>query len=746
MNEEEDIRGGATDEQINQAYKERLILDQQDPRTDEKFLEERAKQKQAEEEDTTTDKLESRGYKGNRKSIRQRQKEARERALDKRDKEGSTVTRSPGQVFTRGKDTIEVPDRDMRTGQLIPNETELDQFGNPLLAAGFEITANTILDLFTPILPLQSGGSYVINLISQIIRDPSKIGSLNQLEAGAAAASSLIPGANQYSTFLKSVKPATRGTQLARQVGRGAVDANIQLAGMKLGEGEEITLEDIQAATLFGGGLGGIVGTAPEIFKGGGDLPKVFRNIRRRIDGTLPGNERITPEGFNLGKAEPEFEPTTAFAMGGPGSGRRKKVDTKALEAAGQGNIFKSFADDPRLGQTDDQIMEAYKAARLRLGDPYSEPRQLPRSAAERRLVPSMFTKFLTEDPSIPQSKVQEYIDAVTDERRGRKLYNLVAGKPFARKRSNKGLTGTLIFLNDAYLSGRSGVKKLGNVTMNDLTPIRARTGSPQDIADEMSAIFGRDITPDTLEDIINKQGSIPIEIGTPGTANYEVIDVVDLPTLTEAYMKRIQRYRTIPAFEAGHIFAARNILDDLDVDDVANFKGNLEPEIARSIYGITDNKVFEDLLEGVDTEKIVAGNRARGQNIDPDKTIAALYGRDYGLRESFLNFVYPERSLANKIPPDLKKEFTERYVEEMNIALRDYDGGTVGPHTLDFIRAIVLKEKVMPFFDLGDEFLEGFINTANKVTKADMVSDINVYLERNLLKPLQINVAGEAK
>ena len=50
MNEEEDIRGGATDEQINQAYKERLILDQQDPRTDEKFLEERAKQKKAEEE------------------------------------------------------------------------------------------------------------------------------------------------------------------------------------------------------------------------------------------------------------------------------------------------------------------------------------------------------------------------------------------------------------------------------------------------------------------------------------------------------------------------------------------------------------------------------------------------------------------------------------------------------------------------------------------------------------------------
>ncbi len=237
MNEEEDIRGGATDEQINQAYKEAKINEQRDPRTNEKFLEERAKQKQAEEEekDTTTDKLESRGYKGNRKSLRQRQKEIRQRALADRDKEGSTVTRGPGQVFTGGKDTVEVPDRDMRTGQLIPNETELDQFGNPLLAAGFEITANTILDLFTPVLPLQSGGSYVINLISQIIRDPSKIGSLNQLEAGAAATSSLIPGANQYAAFLKGIPKATRGTQLARQVGRGAIDANIQLAGMKLG-------------------------------------------------------------------------------------------------------------------------------------------------------------------------------------------------------------------------------------------------------------------------------------------------------------------------------------------------------------------------------------------------------------------------------------------------------------------------------------------------------------------------------
>ena len=44
--DDEDIRGGATEEQLNQAYKEAKINEQKDPRTDEKFLEERAKKKE----------------------------------------------------------------------------------------------------------------------------------------------------------------------------------------------------------------------------------------------------------------------------------------------------------------------------------------------------------------------------------------------------------------------------------------------------------------------------------------------------------------------------------------------------------------------------------------------------------------------------------------------------------------------------------------------------------------------------
>ena len=64
MNEEEDIRGGATDEQLNQAYKEAKINEQRDPRTDEKFLEERAKQKEAEEEEQKEEPDPSEGVAG----------------------------------------------------------------------------------------------------------------------------------------------------------------------------------------------------------------------------------------------------------------------------------------------------------------------------------------------------------------------------------------------------------------------------------------------------------------------------------------------------------------------------------------------------------------------------------------------------------------------------------------------------------------------------------------------------------
>jgi len=621
------------------------------------------------------------------------------------------------------------------TGPVIePKEGDVDTdtFGNPVYgfkgnlgaSIAFEVGANTLLDLFSPVLPLQSGGSYVINLISQIIRDPSKIGSLNQLEAGAAATSSLIPGANQYAAFLKGVKPATRGTQLARQIGRGAVDANINVAGERIGSGQELTGEDIATATAFGGTLGGLIGSAPDIFSGGGDLPKVFRNIRKRLDG---GPELVTPEGVNLGQATPEFEPTTAFAMGGPGSGRRKKVDQSALEAAGQTNIFKSFAADPRLGVTDDQMMDVYKTYRIKKGDPYVEPKKaFKRGLVTRKIKVTDLEPILKEHPEIPKDKINEYIEFVNQESKGK----------------GNNLGKTITFLNDAYINGKLGVKKLGNLTVEDLTPNKVRTGDPQEIAEDMSSILGQNITVKTLDNIIQEKVSIPVEI-----SDEVVMQVTDLKSLTKAYMARIQRFTGIPAFERGHVFAAKNIWDDRKVTSLSDYKGNLEPEIARSTYNIVDGQSFDDLLKGVDLEDILKGNRSRAEKSDPDKVVARLLGTDYGLRESFLNFVYPQRALSNKIPADAKASFIDDYVEEMNIALMDYDdGGTVGVHTLDFIRAAVLK-KILPKYELlNDELIEGLITTTNKVTGRNMAAEVNEALERNLVNPQEIRRAGDAR
>ena len=142
----------------------------------------------------------------------------------------------------------------------------------------------------------------------------------------------------------------------------------------------------------------------------------------------------------------------------------------------------------------------------------------------------------------------------------------------------------------------------------------------------------------------------------------------------------------------------------------------------------------------------MVQGNRSRAEKSDPDKVVARLLGTDYGLRESFLNFVYPQRALANKIPADAKASFIDDYVEEMEIALMDFDGGKVGVNTLDFIRAAVLK-KILPKYEtLNDELIEGLITTTNKVTGRDMAAEVNEALERNLVNPQEIRRAGEAK
>ena len=611
---------------------------------------------------------------------------------------------------------------DMNQGDFLQDPEEGFQ-GNAFLSAGFEITANTILDLFSPILPLQSGGSYAINLISQIIRDPSKIGSLNQLEAGAAAASSLIPGANQYASFLKGIKPATRGTQLARQVGRGAVSANLDMLGMRIGEGEEVTFEDLTAATVFGGGLGGIVGVTPELIKGkGGDLSKVFTNIRKRIDGTLPGNERITPQGFNLGKAEPEFEPTTVFAMG------RKP---KPKPSPGQKNIFTEARENPSLGQSDKAINEQYQALYKKyddrtIGDTIDEnlTNKQKRKKYSRKLQSTDLDLIIQEEGlkgnTIPPEKAQEYVDLVNESRLGKKEYITIDGKKRLR-RNNKGFIGTISYLNAVSL-GVNPKNLKGQV----------------DVINHISKELGTDAV--GLKKIIEGQGG-EITFQTEGMK--QPVKIRSLPELVKAYMTRLQRYKEIPAFEKGHFFAADNIINDMDINSLTDFLNQLDPEISRSIREQLDDKAIEELIKVKGTDKgvdfyrsLVDGNRKRKNKQDPDKILADLLGTQYGLRESFLTFVYPERSLSNIIPEDSKAVFAELYRKELLAEIKGLKAdlrinkgqSSIGPATIDQLKLDVARSVAKGM--KNNKILNEIIVMDNKINKVDMT-------EQGQAKPL---------
>ena len=711
----------------------------------------RKQEKEAEEEDTTTDQLESRGYKGNRESARQRQIRLRQKALADRDKEGSTVTRGPGQVFTGGKDTIEVPDRDMRTGQLIPNETELDQFGNPLLAAGFEITANTILDLFSPVLPLQSGGSYVINLISQIIRDPSKIGSLNQLEAGAAATSSLIPGANQYAAFLKGIKPATRGTQLARQIGRGAVDANIQVTGMKLGEGEEVTFDDLTAATLFGGGLGGIVGVTPEILKGKtDDLSKVFRNIRKRLDGGAELSEANT--GLPIGQATPEFEPTTAFAIKGKGEDLTPEEIKRAREGGLTRDEFnKSFEPKSKVeAGTDLETIkkaveqenrfnqEQYDRIKQLVLDPDSQPFNVSKADIRRMKVNARRKLKLSDvkkardrlnDPNITDEVVQRYYeDAV---------------------RSELGYTGTAGAIDFLNLMADAPSRKAFTSVDEFLANSRVGRSSFEEILDDMSFRLETPITKERLQNLLD--GTETYSFQTPRMKSKippePPIIIKDIKSLQKAYFARLLALEDIAEFEKGHINAVDQIIERYlrgeKITPTASFKDNTNPEIARSIYKLVGNEAAFDAMSDINKDYIVkglkdrelkfaqvfAGNRSRKASQDLDRVVNSIFGVEPDLESSLLSYVYPERSLNAMVDSSMKVTFAKVYMKELDEqiqAILDMGGKmeNIGPTVLENMRERALKTTLESYPPDLSKDMGKMIDTYLILNKIDTVDE----------------------
>ena len=402
----------------------------------------------------------------------------------------------------------------------------------------------------------------------------------------------------------------------------------------------------------------------------------------------------VTPEGFEMPMMMSEN-------LGGFGKKANKKIFDIQQSMRPKTNQLDLF-DNP----SDYELLELYKSQNKVVGQ-----KPLPKRAqAGRALRPTDFDDIVTEFPDITPDNIFGYIEQVKAGKLGSPKYNPTI-KRFVR--NQKGLEGTLRFLN----------QKAAYSSNFDLSEIAA----------ELTAEFGlkgsKVITPKTLENILIDKGGISFK--TRGMK--KAVQINSIEDLRKVYTDRLTRYKAIPAFERGHVFAADNIIKDNKVANLTDFKNNLEAEIGRSIYRQLDDEAIERLIkENVDRnfdsiedtyQSVLEGNRKRKNLDDPDKVLADLYGTQYGLRESFLSYVYPDRSLGRLIPADLKATFTELYKEELKMALLDFEGASVGPYALDKIKNKVAVDVLKSFPDVDTRgILEQLTLMSDKAYGKDMV------------------------
>ena len=560
-----------------------------------------------------------------------------------------------GEEFIPDKtgDFAPAPDRDMRTGEQIFNR-ETDQFGNPVYESNrqkLQATRNLDPNRFQSQLE-------TIQKFTPDLSDPKE--------------------ASEFFTDL-----AVDAGIIGRSLGEDLPTGIATVIARRLAKSKNVrkTIED---------GIGKVAETAQQISDD--TIPNAGLGIMKKM------KEVLSPD-----------DPITVFAMS-PEIPRKGGFSDEAERRIAKIQKDLRVEKGDQLGlftnEGDEFLYEKYKAQNKVIGTPLPKRQQ-----AGRALRPSDFDDIIEEYPEITPDLIFAYIESTKADRFGRGVKNPKTGR---LKRNNRGLEGTLKFLN----------RKSAPDPNFDLSEIAA----------ELSAEFNKTITPKTISNIIDEnvdQGTFTFQ--TQGMS--KPIEIKSIADLRTAYMGRVARYRNIPAFERGHVFAADNIIKDNKIKNLTDFKNNLEPEIARSIYAQLDDQALDELIKAnVDGDfsnieslykQILAGNRSRKNLDDPDKVIAALYGRDYGLRESFLNFVYPNRSLNRLIPPDLKAAFTDLYKKELAQKLSAYQGLSIGPASLDKIRADVAQEVLKSFPDVDSRFvLEQMTISSDKAFLKDVVDE----------------------
>ena len=270
------------------------------------------------------------------------------------------------------------------------------------------------------------------------------------------------------------------------------------------------------------------------------------------------------------------------------------------------------------------------------------------------------------------------------------------------------------------------------------------------DIAAEMSLLFGQNITPETIDAIIQGQGG-KISYQTAGMKrrNEDPIEITDRESLLQAYVARLNLLNTHGAFDRGHVYAADQILKDNKVSNASMFR-NLEPEIRASIQQLVSDVELEQLIngqltKGTDYIDVIIGNRSKQAAGDPaDKIFERLYGNAYGLEEDFKNFLFPNQNLANMIHPDLKPLFGKVYTNLVKQKVKDREGAGSGPklkvgsHALNIIRLEAMQE-VLKDYVAGTEITE------EEKKAQESLAKVKVFLDFVTQKDI-VNKKGEAE
>ena len=126
------------------------------------------------------------------------------------------------------------------------------------LGLGFEVGANTLLDIFSFVPPAQVAGGTFINYLAQKIRG----GEISKGELTAAGLTSLIPGGAQAGAL-------TRGGQFTRSIAKGGLSGGITTTSMSLiDEGELPSFGEFAGGVGLGGAFGGAFDLAPAAVTG----------------------------------------------------------------------------------------------------------------------------------------------------------------------------------------------------------------------------------------------------------------------------------------------------------------------------------------------------------------------------------------------------------------------------------------------------------------------------------------------